>query len=476
MRRSLSIGVKLTVWYAVWMATALCGLGLLAFLSMRHSIHATVDEQLRDRMNVVQRTVDHSLRKGSVDILRRELDEDSELRPQIDLLQIWDDQGSLIYQSTPLKTTGLPPPGSLPQPAKTMWIGEDPIRVLEASVAVNGRLYHIQAAARMEEFYEALGRFRGRLLLFTPLALLLASGLGYWMSRRALAPVDQITRAAQQISAQNLSARLSVPPSGDELQRLAETLNQMLERIEAALERVTRFSADASHELRTPITVMRTRTELALRRQRTPAENQQTLEQLHAELVRTSQLLDNLMLLARADSGTEQLRFAPANLVYIIEDVLTQVRPIADEKGVALQGALPDQAIWIAGDLQLLQRLFLILVENAVKYTPKAGLVSVALEARNGTATVKIRDTGIGIGEDDLPHIFDRFYRADKARTRELGGAGLGLSIGRWIAEVHGGSVDVESRVGAGSTFEVSLPSASSTGEVVSPASTVTSG
>jgi len=458
MKGSLPIGVKLTAWYAVWMAGAMCGLGILAFLSMRHSIHATVDEQLRDRMNAVQQTVDQSLRKGNVDILRRELDEDSELRPQIDLLQIWDDQGNLIYQSTPLKTTGLPPPGAFSKRTNTIWIGEDPIRVLEAPVTVNQRLYRIQAAARMEEFYEALGKFRDRLLLFTPLALLLASGLGYWMSRRALAPVDQITQAAQQIGAQNLSARLTVPASGDELQRLAGTLNQMLQRIEVALDRVTRFSADASHELRTPITVMRTRAELALRRPRTAAEDRETVEQLHAELIRTSELLDNLMLLARADSGAEQLHPVPANIGDVLKDVLAQVTPIADQKGVSLQSSLPDHGIRVTGDPQLLQRLFLILIENAVKYTPRSGLVSVALGTTNGTARIKVRDTGIGISEDDLPHIFDRFYRADKARSRELGGAGLGLSIGRWIAEAHGGSVDVESRVGVGSTFQVVLP------------------
>jgi heavy metal sensor kinase len=295
-------------------------------------------------------------------------------------------------------------------------------------------------------------------LIFAPLALLIASAVGYWISRRALAPVDHITLTAQQISAHNLSARLVVPGSGDELQRLTETLNQMLERIEETLERITRFSADASHELRTPITVMRTRVELALRRPRTAAENSQTLEQLHTELIQTSELLDNLMLLARADSDVEQLRLVPADIEQVLTDVLAQVSPIAEEKRVALQAALPHYPVWVAGDRQLLQRLFLILVDNAVKYTPSSGQVSIALGAEDGMITVSVTDTGIGISGEDLPHIFDRFYRADKARSREMGGAGLGLSIGQWIAEAHGGSVHVDSIYGKGSTFKVVLP------------------
>jgi heavy metal sensor kinase len=460
MSRSLSIGLKLTLWYTACMAGALCALGVLAFLGMRHSLHSTVDEQLWDRMTAVRETVDRSMRAGSTDILRRELDEDSELRPQSDLLQIWDDQGNLMYQSVSLKNKRLPPPGNLARKS-TVWSGGDPIRVLQSSVEVNGHLYRIQAAEQMEEFYEALGRFAARLVIFAPLALLLASGLGYWISRRALAPVDQIILAAQKISAHNLSARLDVPRSGDELQRLTETLNQMLKRIEAALERITRFSADASHELRTPITVMRTRVELALRRPRTAAENNQTLEQLHTELVGASELLDNLMLLARADSGAEQLRMAPANMEDALKDVLAQLSPLAGERGISLNSVLPAHPIWIAGDRQMLQRLFLILIDNAVKYTPPSGQVSVALDTTNGMATVSVKDTGVGIDDSDQAHIFDRFYRVDKARSRQLGGAGLGLSIGRWIAEAHGGSIQVESRPGEGSTFKVVLPTMS---------------
>ena len=457
MRPQLSIGMKLTAWYAACMAGALCMLGALAFFGMRHSIHATVDEQLRDRMNAVRQAVDNSLRKGDVEVLRAELDEDSELRPQTDLLQVWDDQGKMIYQSASLKTNGLPPPMAGTR-ARVLWLGKMPVRVLQNSVQANNRRYTIQVAAPLEEFYEALDRFLARLLIYAPLALLLASALGYWISRKALAPVDDITRAAQQIGAHNLSARLAVPASGDELQRLTETLNQMLRRIEEALERITRFSGDASHELRTPITVMRTRVELALRHPRTAGENHNTLNQLHGELIQASYLLDNLMLLARADSGAEQLRMTSADVEDAIREVLAQASPLAGEKGVALHSALPGRAVRIAADRPMLQRLLLILIDNAVKYTPPSGQVSVALTAVNGSATISVKDTGIGIPEDELPRIFDRFYRVDKARSRQAGGAGLGLSIGRWIAEAHGGSIRVESRPGEGSTFSVDLP------------------
>lgn len=456
MKHSLSIGAKLTVWYGLCMAGALGVLCILAFFGMRNSIHATVDEELHDRMKAVYQTAVLTLQKGNIETLRRELDEDSELRPQIDLLQVWDDRGNIVYQSVPPKGVRLPP--SITSHTGTFWIEGKPIRVLQDSLMVNQQRYHVQVAEQMEEFYEALHRFQKRLLILAPLALLMASALGYWMSRRALAPVDQMTQAAHEISAHNLSSRLSIPNTGDELQRLAETLNQMLARIEASLERISRFSADASHELRTPITVMRTRTELALRRSRTSAENQHTLEQLHRELMHTSDLLDNLMFLARTDSDAEHLRMVPTNIKDVLQDVLAQALPMADAKHVTLDAELPQQPIWIAGDHQLLQRLFLILVDNAVKYTPSSGQVSIRFGAENGMIVISVIDSGIGISNEDLPHIFDRFYRADKARSREMGGAGLGLSIGRWIAEAHGGSVVAESQPATGSTFKVALP------------------
>lgn len=459
--RSLSIGIKLTAWYMLFMSISFAAGGGLALLSMRHSIHSTVDEQLRERMRVVRETIDRTLRVGNVQKLRKDLDEDSELRPESDLLQISDQAAKWVFQSAAMKAYHLPPQLTTNTNARaiTEIVGDIPIRSITETTWVNGRAYHIQVAARMDEFYEALDRFSHRLLIFVPVILIVASAAGYWTSRRALSPVDQITQAAQQIHSQNLSSRIAVPKTHDELQRLSETLNAMLARVEAAMQKISQFTADASHELRTPITIMRTRAELVLRRVRTETEYRDVIEQLHAELVQTSDLVDNLMLLARADAGSEPAQFTAIDLGSILRRVLVQASPLAEGKGLTLRATLPEtDNIWIEGDSQLLQRLFLLLIDNAVKYTPPGGRVLVELTGTDGIAQVSVSDTGIGIAATDLPYIFDRFYRADKTRSRESGGAGIGLSIGRWIAEAHLGSVDVKSRVGEGTTFFVILP------------------
>ena len=457
--RSLPIGTKLTAWYMLFMLIGLAGGGALAFLNMRHSIHSTVDEQLRERMRVVSETVDRTLRAGQVEKLRKELAEDSELRPESDLLQISDQDGLWVFQSPAIKTYHLPPQLNTTSRATTTVVQRIPIRSINETLAVNGRAYHIQVAARMDEFYEALDRFRHRLLIFLPVILMVASAAGYWTSRRALSPVDEITRAAQQINPRNLSSRITVPDTGDELQRLSETLNAMLGRVDAAMQQITRFTADASHELRTPITIMRTRAELALRRARTETEYREVIEQLHAELVGTSRLVDKLMILARADAGAELAQFEALDVADLLRRVLVQISPLAEERMLSLQSNLPGaHEVRIEGDSQLLEQLFLLLIDNAVKYTTPPGCVSVELTDTDELARVAVRDTGIGIAEMDLPHIFDRFYRVDKTRSRESGGAGIGLSIGRVIVEAHLGSLNVESCLGKGTTFIVALP------------------
>jgi signal transduction histidine kinase len=232
----------------------------------------------------------------------------------------------------------------------------------------------------------------------------------------------------------------------------------MIGRLDQAFQRVTQFTADASHELRTPLALMRTTAELALRGKQPEKEYREALEQILSELERTSQLVENLLLIARADSGGIQVRTSDVDLTQAVREACLQAAPLFQAKHIKFESDLPDRPIAVQGDVQALRRLFLILIDNAVKYTPPEGSVTVSACETNNIAVVTVADTGIGIPPENLPHIFERFYRVDKARSREQGGAGLGLSIGRWIVEAHNGKILAESQVGEGSTFRVELP------------------
>ena len=458
--RAIPIRIRLAAWYFAIMALGMSALGWLALAGMKSSFRATVDEQLADRMKSVCELIIRSDRGQANGSLANELREHSDLATEESLLQVADENGNWIYQSRWIKSHPLPNPIPVGRHGTfaNVRVGHMPLRIMSGNVAAGGHSYTIQVAEAMDDYYEAVGRFRVGLLVLAPLLLIAASVAGYWMSRRALAPVDQITKAAQNIHAHNLSARVTFPESGDEVQRLGETLNAMLERIDSAMKKTFQFTADASHELRTPVALMRTRAELALRHPRTEAEYCETIEQLHAELVRTSGLVERLMLLSRADSGAMLLRFSPLDLTEIVRDVVQQTAALAEHKQVSVQANLAEGAVRINGDPQFLRQLLMILIDNALKYTPAPGSVTVALTKTETSAIVSVSDTGIGIEATDLENIFDRFYRADKARSRESGGAGLGLAIGRWIAESHGGTIAVESKPGAGSSFRVTLP------------------
>ena len=311
----------------------------------------------------------------------------------------------------------------------------------------------------MDESFEALQRFRTMLLFAAPLLLIAASVFGYWISSRALAPVDAISRAAQRISIENLADRLEVPNTGDQLARLSETLNAMLTRLEASVRRMAQFTADASHELRAPVSLIRTTAEVAaMKRDRPTAEYLDALDEILDEAERTSQVIDSLMLLARADSSTETLERVPIDAASVVQNAAEQGQRLARSRGVDFSLKLPPDPIRIRADPQALRRALLILMDNAAKYTPRGGSVEIELEARDGHAVASVLDSGIGIGAADLPHVFDRFWRADKARSREEGGAGLGLSIAKWIVEMHGGNISVRSELGKGSVFEIRVP------------------
>ena len=457
---TLPIRLRLTAWYFAVLAVVLSAFGFSAYFAMRHSIRKTVDEELQIRAEGVHQLIERTVQRGGLEDLPEGLREHTELRAGGALLQVSDEQGNWLYRSTVMSDYGVPRPATVPRRA-TEYLGNAvPLRIWNQKVSVGGRSYLIQSAFEMDDFYEALNHFALLLFVSIPLLLVCAAAGGYWISTRALAPVDQITQTARTISAQNLSSRLAVPQTQDELRRLSETLNGMLGRLEAAFKKITQFTADASHELRTPVAVMRTRAELSLRKARSAEEYRDVIVEVLAELEKTSGLIEQLMFLARADSGAETLHFSATNVAEVLREACHQGGALAEAKQIAFQEHIPGGSMWIQGDAGSLRRLFLILIDNAVKYTPASGQVEVSLQRNDGYAVAEVRDTGIGIAETDLPNVFERFYRADKARSRESGGVGLGLSIGRWIAEVHAGTIEVQSSPGRGSTFQIRLPMA----------------
>jgi signal transduction histidine kinase len=270
--------------------------------------------------------------------------------------------------------------------------------------------------------------------------------------------VDRITKDARAIRAGNLSARLAMPRARDELGRLTETLNEMLERIEADVKRIVQFTADASHELRAPLTLIHTAAEFSLRRERSREELVDAMRKIVRESDRTSRLVDDLLLLARADSQADSLRLAPTDVSSTGREAAELATSLAQAKNIEISSQIPREALVMDADEKLLEQLWLILLDNAVKYTPEGGRINFAMRPVNSHLETTVSDTGIGIAPHDLPYVYDRFWRADKVRARAAGGAGLGLAIARWIVQTHRGEIVIDSELGRGSEVKVRLP------------------
>ncbi|MGH9644266.1 MAG: HAMP domain-containing sensor histidine kinase, partial [Terriglobales bacterium] len=330
--------------------------------------------------------------------------------------------------------------------------------------------YTAQTGVLMSDVMDTLSAFRLYLLMFAPLVLLAAAAGGYWLSRRALIPVDAIVRSAREISGTNLDRRLDNLNTGDELQRLSDTLNEMLGRIESAFQRVTQFTADASHELRTPVSLIRTEAELALRRSRDEVQYKESLEHILQEAERTTALIENMLALARADSGHAFLKMHPVNVAGVLRTVADSWRQVGSVYGLDfrdldlrnrdldLRNNVASEELFVMADEAALRRTINILLDNAFKYTAPPGTVELGLEHKEDKAILIVHDTGIGIPLEEQEKIFERFYRIDKARVRETQGAGLGLAIARWIVQQHRGEIRVESTPASGATFYVELP------------------
>ncbi len=328
---------------------------------------------------------------------------------------------------------------------------------LARRASLNGQTVYIAAASPQTEHTLILDSFWEGLLASAPILLLISSACGYWLSRRALKPVDRITAAARSISIRNLSERLPVAHTGDEIERLAETCNAMLARLDAAVKQIKQFTGDASHELRGPLSFVRTVAEVALRNPHIDAESRQAFADIVEETAKATVLLEDMLTLARADAERGAKPLEALNLADVVEQACEMARPIAGERSLALNLSLGARLVNVLGDSTTLRRLLWILLDNALKYTPAPGRIDVALSATARLATVQVRDTGDGISPDELPHIFDRFYRADPSRS-QIEGAGLGLAIAKWIAEMHHADLTVSSELRKGTVFQLVLP------------------
>jgi heavy metal sensor kinase len=452
---TVPIRLRLTAWYFAVMLLTLSLFGVGMFVAMQLAIDQAADRDLHLRLAGVEEFVGRHAQMPS-DRLQHEIRERTGMRPGGELLQIATPDGGWLFQSDSMRQLGIsfgkvPPPGR--SSSVTRVIRGVPVRLLTASAAIDAATYGFQLATPMDHSLTVLSRFRWLLLGSIPVLVALASIGGYAMSRHALAPIRRITEEARLITAEHLSMRLAVPAARDELQRLSLTLNEMIDRLQHAFGKITHFTADASHELRTPVSLIRSTAEFALMESRDEETYRAALRDNLEEAVRMTGLIEDLLTLARADSGDASLRFATLNVADSLNEAFIQMKPLgtANRIDMRLEAA---EGIVVMGDSSSVRRLFLILIDNGIKYTPAGGWLSASARCQGGEAIVELRDSGVGISQEDLPNIFERFYRADRARSRTFG-VGLGLSLAKCIARSHDATIEVESAPGHGSTFRV---------------------
>ncbi len=459
---NVPIRARLTALYFGVLTVSFAVFVWVSDIGFRRSIEATVNDASRTNLESVQRLLLRTASKGDGEV-RDALTKLAEVWPNGALFEVADAKGNWIYRPARFLQAypALPPAGDHSVSSFTTNLDYLQYQVALRRVEAGGRTFEIHAAVPTEPFDQALDHFRLIEQETLPLLVFLASLLGYWLSGRSLAPVNRIIETAESIGVQNLSRRLEVPKTRDELRRLTETLNAMLGRIENSVKRITQFTADASHDLRTPVAVVRATAEITLRRPRAAGEYRDALSRILETSVETSELLENLLTLARADAGAAAMDMRLVDLAAYVRKAKERAVVLSADKTLHFTARMPADPVWVRADAIAIDRLLLILVDNAVKYTPAGGRCEIELSQDRGQADITVRDTGVGISEGDLPSIFERFVRVDRARSRETPGAGLGLAIARWITEMHGGTIAVESKVGAGSVFRVRLPASS---------------
>ncbi|MCC6791491.1 MAG: HAMP domain-containing protein [Thermomicrobiales bacterium] len=477
----MSIRLRLTLWLTALLAAVLTGLTVLVYVVVADQMENRFDTTLRERSAELKPERIHPKKGGYPD----EDDCLPGVETQIATLDTFSDTlfaeqydacGNLDARSSNL-TTALPVPANV---LEKVLDGHTKLFDAELADGTEVRIYGrrtsdepknaaaIFVAMPLGPLESDLLRLRVLLVAVVLGTTTLAAGIGWFLAAKAMQPVDRMTRAAQAIGgAADLSERVPVPQQHDEIGRLALTFNQMLGRLQQAFATQRQFLADASHELRSPLTAIRANVETVRRGVDTdPADRDETLRIVEREVDRMGRLVDDLLTLARADAGQEPLR-ERLSLDELLLEVYHQQRALAGRVRLIVGEFEP---VEIDGDPDRIKQLLLNLIDNALRHTPVGGTVTLDLTHTDHEARIRVRDTGAGIAPEHLPHIFERFYRIDSARSREAGGTGLGLAISREIAETHGGRIEVESTLGAGTTFTVILPTPKAAPAIVPPA------
>jgi heavy metal sensor kinase len=456
--------VRLTVWYSVVLFTILA----LACSFLGHRLHSHMMKQadalLRDEAYEIQALLTRNPDLGWLDEFKTDLAGRKQRRLHF---RLFDSNGDPVRSAAngkgpfgPLRMDGLQGGRSESYQAEVLrWKGVPYRQITTRLQGPQGSLF-LQISMDLKPLRNAMENFYRNLLILIPVSLVLCAVGGWLLARRSLSPIQQIATTTERVSAQNLRERLPTHGTGDELDNLATTINRMLDRLQSSFDEIRKFSGDASHELRTPLCAMRGEAEILLSKQRSAAEYREAVERFMEQFDRMNRLTNDLLLLARFEAGPSRSSDDLVDVGVLLRDLVEFFEVAAQDRGVCLGvsiGAIPP----VTGERMMLQQAFSNLIDNAIKYTHEGGTVTVEAESVPPWVEIRIRDTGVGIPKEDLPHVFERFYRVDKSRSRQTGGSGLGLSIARKILERQIGRIELQSEPEHGTTVIVWLPLAS---------------
>lgn len=451
-----SIRTRLALWYASALAVGLVLFGGAIWVSTWQSLRTELDRSLHlEHAHLAQFIRDQlaDARKN----LRSELSEFAQALPDGTSMEVLTLDGVPIYSDAPAFPWKAARQRQRDSSKLLTW-RHDRYQYLQSRITVEELRFDVVFTVSLHTMDTTLTRLFWLMVGLIPVVLLISCSGGIWLSRRALKQVDDITTAAKSIGIEDLSQRLAVPKTGDELQRLSQTWNEMLARLEDAFARLSRFTADASHELRTPLAVIRSTAEIAGRRSRSEEAYRSALKAIESESERMTALIDDLLFLARSDANNLDLPMGPVALDEVLRDAQGLLSPAAASRQIQLHVATDTPVPTIWGNRAAIRRLVLILGDNAIKYSREGGSVELATELRGDEVYLRVEDQGIGIPESELPFVFQRFYRGANARDGGNNGFGLGLALASGIAQRHRSAVRVTSTPQQGSSFEVAFP------------------